>query len=311
MPRPIKPPSGFFTPTSSHAGSSPARAPVGGYVPLPLRGSEDLCNIDKDPEDEIPPLSQSVDVIDLGSSPPTLEASPSPEASHSPLLYIDFPESALLTPVSCYEPFTPPAPETTETEYLSTLASLFGRDQKTVPLEQFAIYCNTDKYPLEMRSLDKSTCRKVKKLYFNAVVSCVKERFFLRRVPVEAVSVGLPNHPTTGNINGLIYIETMEGRRKRAIYTLGQPVKEYDRFLTPFLWVAQLSLYFVEFLAETTKPVSLELFRSEFLCWIRQTNDNENVERWLKLHPSSDFRTSIAANKELLARQAERFLKGD
>lgn len=268
-------------------------------------------NLDPDPEDEFLPLSQSVEAIDLGRLPSPVEASHIPENILGTRLYIDLPESALLTPVSCYEPFTPPAPETTELQYISTLELLFGREQKIVPLEQFAFYCDTDKYPLEMRSLDKSSCRKAKGLFFDAMVSCSNDRFFLKRIPVEAVSVGLPNQPNTGNITELVYIETSAGRRKRVIYTIGQPAKEYIRFLTPFLWVGQLSLLFVKFLAETTRPVSLELFRSDFYWWMCKTRNDDNFKKWLRMHPSEDFRTSIAANRAFLVRQAERFLKSD
>lgn len=212
--------------------------------------------------------------------------------------------SFLVSPRSSYEPFVPPALEISEAEYLIKLRLHFGTRTKIAPLRDFVVYCDHPKYPMEMKALNKVESRNFGTLYFDSVASVGDAEYFLRRVPIKNVRIGTVN-PRSTSIKGNLCLHSQESAYKHTAYLLRSPASEYQRFYEPFLWVAQLSLYFVAFLKQATAyEPSLDIFRWYFADWVNNTYRDADTAAWMKQHPSCDFRTSITSNRKLLMQQA-------
>lgn len=216
----------------------------------------------------------------------------------------------LLSPRSSYEPFEPPAQEISEAEYLIKLRLHVSSKTKVARLRDFVVYCDHVKYPMEMKTLNKIHSRACGVLYFDGIAAVGDSEYFLRSVPIERVRID-PLGPDASKAADNIYLYSQESGYKSTVYHLGSPAEEYHRFYEPFVWLAQLSRYFVSFLQQTAGEISLNSFRLKFYDWIKNTYCNPDTKLWLKQHPSRDFRTSIASHRDLLVQLVTAHLGDD
>lgn len=243
---------------------------------------------------------------------PLLSAQPKP----TPTIQVEIPQSTLLTPRSCYEPFEPEFPLKRESEVIRELLPL-AREEDTsggeyleLQLDDFAVYNEAAHYGLQMRSLHQlDTKDRGGHFHFDGVLRCRDRAFFVKHVAITAMPIqnyGAPAHQHT--VRDSIWLETRLSRKNNLFYRLGKPASEYSRFFRPFLWVADLAKHFVDYLDamwELKQRVSIHHFRVHFYNWLRKTHGNaKELNKWLSMHPSTDYRTSIVANIHFLYKEA-------
>ncbi|KAM4064549.1 c-5 cytosine-specific DNA methylase domain-containing protein [Hirsutella rhossiliensis] len=259
----------------------------------------------------------SADTINQGhpetGSSPIAPSLPPPESSS---VRVEIPECALLTPRSYYEPFEPPVLTMPESQALATLASVRRRLRKPAAefveynLDEFAVYCDTQTYPCEMRPLHHlDTKLQLGVFFFDGVLSvCGQSSIFVRRVPIFAMPIDNYGDVSKHTVQGDVWLQSALNRHRNIYYRLGKPAKEYSRFYHPSLWVADLAKHFVDFLKvmeDHKRKVSIRLFSTTFCTWLKRRHKNAPAFlRWLKQHPCEDFRTAIAANLPFLHKEA-------
>ena len=106
--------------------------------------------------------------------------------------------------------------------------------------------------------------------------------------------------PTVGKE---VWIQSTQGQKAGVWYRLRNPAPEYRRFHEPFLWIADLAKYVVDYL-HIHWQVSLNHFRERFHTWVKcQYGSNAHACNWLKCG-SRDFRGVVAAQANFLYCQA-------
>lgn len=101
-----------------------------------------------------------------------------------------------------------------------------------------------------------------------------------------------------------IWIQSLQSRKDKIWYQLGQATAEYRRYHQPFLWLADFSKHFVDFLDNQYK-VGLQHFREGFFSWINKKHgQDESFKSWLALYNGTDFRQVVAAHCRFLWNQA-------
>ncbi|KND89375.1 DNA (cytosine-5)-methyltransferase PliMCI [Tolypocladium ophioglossoides CBS 100239] len=260
--------------------------------PLPLEAAASLTQDalgfpDTTFDDSAHNAQEDLDANDaLPPSTPDSDEPPLPPASSS--LTVEIPECALVTPRSCYEPFDAGAPVMSEAGALAKLAAVRKRLRKPAGdfieynLDDFAVYCDTEAYPCEMRPLHHLDTRTgFRNFFFDGILSVSGEsKIFVKRVPIAAMPIDNYGDVTKHTVHGRLWLQSELNRKRTIYYRLGQPVREYARFFKPLLWVADLAKHFVDYLAVMGAS-----------------------KRKLEQHPSEDFRTSIVANVAFLHKE--------
>jgi DNA (cytosine-5)-methyltransferase 1 len=237
------------------------------------------------------------------------------EVSLSNVVRVEIPESLLLVPRSCYEPFEPGVPVVKESEAVARLleaAKQAGQDVDDFvefELDDFAIYCTRPRYGQEMCSLHHlHTKTGFSNFLFDGRLSVGGTAFFVREVPIDALPIGDYGTLSKHTVRDKIWIRSGINSEREIYYRLNQPAKEYRRFFIPFTWVADLAKHFVEYLMVMGKnkhDVSIFHFRSTFSNWLAKSKKKEPIfTSWRDQHPSDDFRTSIVANSAFLYKEA-------
>lgn len=108
-------------------------------------------------------------------------------------------------------------------------------------------------------------------------------------------------------ISDKIWLQSPLAEKHNAWYLLRRPSKEYARFHTPFLWLADFSKHFVAYLdsKQDSRHVRLHDFKTDFYDWlIAQHGTDPSFQAWFEMFGSKDFRTVIAANYEFLWKES-------
>ncbi|KAF7544335.1 hypothetical protein G7046_g9809 [Stylonectria norvegica] len=243
-----------------------------------------------------------------------ISRSNTPEPPKSANLIVELPQSTLLTPRSCYDPFEPGVPVVGEREAVSRLlaaAKHAGQTDKFIEfqLDRFAVYQDNYKFPMEMRSLHQlDTKTGHGKLYLDGMLSVGELRLFVRRVLIAALPIDNYGTLSKHTVRDKIWLRSKLNANREIYYRLRTPVMEYRRFFKPFLWVADLAKHFVDFLkvmGENKRKVTIFHFRTTFTTWLKKVHKTAPAfTAWRIQHPSEDFRTSIVANLGFLHKEA-------
>ncbi|KHN97336.1 C-5 cytosine methyltransferase [Metarhizium album ARSEF 1941] len=240
-------------------------------------------------------------------------------------LAVMIPDLHVSSPRSCYEPFHPPAPVKSEEEALACFRLSPGHPQPQsssslghfeLQLDNFAVYVDTERYPCEMRCLHQLYAKRGQhSFFFDGVLSNNGEsKTYVKRVPVSAVPVGQYGlqYPSVGD---QVWLQSPYCAGSGLLYKLGLPAKEYRRFFEQFLWVANLSKHFTDFLyfmKQRRTRVAIHHFKSVFGEWLLSVHGGApELMDWLALHPSCDFRTSVVANIQFLYKENKRLSAGE
>ncbi|KAJ9648940.1 hypothetical protein H2199_000853 [Coniosporium tulheliwenetii] len=155
-------------------------------------------------------------------------------------------------------------------------------------------------YEYKMESLHQLNNKQgVSELLFDGILSVGQERRYVQGVPFKTLSIDGYGDHSAHTATG-IWIQSSQGRQSAIWYQLRHPAEEYTRYHKPFLWMANLSKYFVDYLAEHD-AVRLRDFRRRFYeQLVARHGSNEHFVKWLGESRSPDFRTSVAANAGFL-----------
>ncbi|KAM0420623.1 hypothetical protein ACHAPT_011539 [Fusarium lateritium] len=228
---------------------------------------------------------------------------------------VELPESLLLVPRSCYEPFEPDAPIVRERIAFNALfeaAQQAGQDIDDFvefQLDDFAIYCDRPRYPEEMCSLHNlDTKSGFGGFFFDGKLSVGDKAFFVRRIRIAALPIDNYGTLSKHTVRNKIWLQSAFNASREVYYRLNRPAKEYRRFFNPFLWVADLAKHFVDYLkvmGESQLDVTIFHFRATFNSWLAKTHGEAPVfVAWRKQFPSDDFRSAIVANLGFLHKEA-------
>ncbi|KAI5458548.1 hypothetical protein BGZ63DRAFT_362580 [Mariannaea sp. PMI_226] len=232
----------------------------------------------------------------------------------SSTLRVELPESSLLTPKSCFQPFEPGAPMVSEAEAvrrLAWLAKQAGQDDGFIEfqLDEFAIYCDKPDYPEEMRSLHQLDARQgMGDFFFDGKLSVGNTTFFVKRVTIAALPIGNYGTLKEHAVRHKIWLRSSLNGNREIYYRLRKPADEYRRFFNPFLWVADLTKHFVDFLGamgNNNRKVDILCFRTTFNTWLSKAHKRDpEFIAWRSQFPRNDFRSSVVANISFLYKEA-------
>lgn len=225
------------------------------------------------------------------------------------------PESGLLTPRSHYEPFEPPAPERKESHALDELIPIAeqlceeGDDFLDLVVDDFAVYSDKAHYQVEMRPLHQLDVGTGNGFFFmDGTLSAGDARFFVRGIPISGMPIGNYGTSEEHTVRDNIWLTSNLASHRGVYYRLRTPAREYKRFFEPFLWVADLTKHFVDYLkamAESNERATIFHFRSAFASWLQTVHGHmPEFIRWRSQHPSQDFRSTVAANLWFLHKEA-------
>ncbi|OAQ66185.1 DNA methyltransferase Dim-2 [Pochonia chlamydosporia 170] len=142
--------------------------------------------------------------------------------------------------------------------------------------------------------------------FFDGILTNGRDRVFLQRVPFEVLQLGAYGISSV-NVEDSIWLQSKYCEGSDVFYKVGVPAREYRRFHTPFLWVANLAKHFVDFLdsmKQNGTKVSIQHFRGDFKHWLLKVHkDAPKLGDWLAQYPSDDFRTSVVANVSFLYKE--------
>ncbi|BFZ63052.1 hypothetical protein YB2330_004164 [Saitoella coloradoensis] len=154
---------------------------------------------------------------------------------------------------------------------------------------------------------EHNVSRGVATLYFDGVISSKSsnKRFYVEKVPFTHCSVGKMDVAHDA-VDGAIWIQSPLLTADGAWYLLKNPSPEYERFWTPFLWLANFAKHVVDFMS-AHESVCLADFETRFARWVYHTHHSEKVGEWIAQGLKSavmDFRQHFATNVEYLWKEA-------
>ncbi|ATY66442.1 DNA methyltransferase Dim-2 [Cordyceps militaris] len=224
---------------------------------------------------------------------------------------IKIPDCLLVSPRSCYDPFEPPSPIMSERDALKgvTPRRILEDSSLELQLDDFAVYCNTDAYPDEMRPLHLHGTGT--DLYFDGVVTNGTQSAYVRRVKIHALPIGNYGPESTDLTKDKIWIQSEDSAESDIYYRLKTPAIEYKRFFEPFLWVADLAKHCVDFLEAMylkKNRVTIHHFRLDFAAWLHATyeasDSREEVLMWMLKYPRCDYGSAVNTNIAFLHKEA-------
>ncbi|KAF8461061.1 S-adenosyl-L-methionine-dependent methyltransferase, partial [Kalaharituber pfeilii] len=183
-------------------------------------------------------------------------------------------------------------------------------------LDDFTIYQTAfdKRTPMEMTCLNNLSVKAGKNiLLFDGVLSDGKSRRYIEKVPFILLSIGNYNELATHTVDGAIWIQSFIGKAMGDVwYELGRPAAIYERYHKPFLWLANFSKYFIDYLYRSddkdnpgTADVTLADFKSDFYSWIRKVHGVDlRFDKWYEEYRREDFRQVVAAHAPFLWNQA-------
>lgn len=219
----------------------------------------------------------------------------------------------LAFPRSAYEGYEPPLPVISESEALREFKASVDKqraqaDEKPeydfVVLESFSAYRHPRdaRRPGELAGLEKAEVDRGAKdgLMFDGILRLGETRRYVQGVPFKTMTVEGYGDEAVTDLCDRICIQSKEAKRSNIWYQLERPSKEYARFYERFLWLAEFTKHFVDYLLEI-ENVALDDFRFCFHGWLIARHDNDtHFQRWLKTCDLRDFRTTIAAHYNYL-----------
>jgi DNA (cytosine-5)-methyltransferase 1 len=184
------------------------------------------------------------------------------------------------------------------------------RDEIIADLVDFEVYrclASGQRYHSELIGLNLFDV-KAKDVYFDGYVVANNTRYYVERIKVEDISIGGYGSDSDPSIT--TYIQTPLAAKDHTSdiwLRLRQPAERYERFHTPFLWIAMLSKYAIDYMDDQPNgTVSLQSFKNSFHSWLSQRFGwNGRVQKWLAMFENKiDFRVAFHAYKDFLYNQA-------
>ncbi|MCJ1384472.1 DNA methyltransferase Dim-2 [Xylographa soralifera] len=228
----------------------------------------------------------------------------------------------LVFPKSTFFGWEPPLPAEAESTLLAELlmkqdikrnASFGGSCFTSLDLDEFSIYRPSPeggggRFSDELFALhDSITTISRNPCYFDGIILEGNDRHYVQKVPFRSLSVGGYDDLDTHTVEGQIWIQSLLGAEasdEGIWYRLKTPSKEYARYHTPFLWIADLAKHVLDFLGHH-KGVTLHMFKHTFYVWLKKIyGDTLLLKSWLQEYGDSDFRRAVVAHSKYLLSQS-------
>jgi len=153
-------------------------------------------------------------------------------------------------------------------------------------------------------SLDRLQRSGYDTLLVNGTLTFANQEFFVQGVPFKTLTIDGYGDEYLSNVQDAICIQSKVAARAHVWYQLGQPSTEYCRFYDPFVWLAQSTRHFVNYLLaddHNEDCITLRHFRRDFHGWLYYRYSAEpNFRQWLQQCNLRDFRSTVNANFSFL-----------
>ena len=179
---------------------------------------------------------------------------------------------------------------------------------KTVDLDAFSIYKpNEGRHPNEFAPLH-DLCPKASYQNYYLFDGFLRDgygkRYYVQKVPFRLRSIGGYCNTAQHSVGDQIWIESMAPKPSRIWYRLCRPAPEYERYHTQFVWLANFSKYFADFLSRH-EDVRIRHFRSAFHLELLALHGTDvDFKSWLHEYGDTDFRRVVAAHPVFLYNEA-------
>jgi DNA (cytosine-5)-methyltransferase 1 len=160
----------------------------------------------------------------------------------------------------------------------------------------------------ELISLHHMEVPNPKRLCFHGFLCLGNVKHYVQSIPIQDLSIeGYGDDIDSGVI---CYIRSELANRDTTYdiwYRLNKPTIEYQRYHEPFLWVARLGKYVIDYLeSSSSRSVGLEDFRKQFCSWLLDRySEDANFRKWHNaFRDQVDFRVGVNAYIDYLYLQA-------
>ena len=100
----------------------------------------------------------------------------------------------------------------------------------------------------QLVSLHEINERGIDNFLFDGLVCFGEHRRYITSVPFNILSIRRYQDLDTATVGSDMWIKSFEGSESGIWYQLGKPSTEYRRYQKPFLWIADLAKYVVDYL---------------------------------------------------------------
>ncbi|KAF2487060.1 S-adenosyl-L-methionine-dependent methyltransferase [Neohortaea acidophila] len=209
-------------------------------------------------------------------------------------------------PRSQYENWDYPLPITSEADAIDELSTLSTEplEYEYLTLDDFSIYLlDKGNHALTLTTLDRlQNSKGHDELLFNGVLTTRNQRLYAEGVRFSVVTID--GYGDSADVQGHVCIQSLMTKKTNIWYRLGRPAAEYKRFYDPFLYVAQFTKYFVEYLLQSERLVTIDDFRRNFFAWLFVGNSSQPCfQAWLAKANLRDFRTTVVAHVGFLLKE--------
>lgn len=149
---------------------------------------------------------------------------------------------------------------------------------------------------------------KGKSLCLDGSVQIGNQVYYVEGLNIDDISIDGYGSDSDPNITA--YIQTVLAKKdstSNVWLRLQEPALQYERFHSPFMWVAKLCKHTVDFM--DNKPegtVGLPSFKQDFYAWLVQRfGSNEDFRQWASaFNNATDFQVAFHAHKDFFYNQA-------
>lgn len=212
-------------------------------------------------------------------------------------------------PRSAYDGYAPLLPVTPETDALNEFKSILEQQHAQsaasfeydfVVVEEFSAYrpAHDARRPGELAGLEKVEVDRgaSEGLVFDGILRSGEVQHYVQGVPFKVITVDGYGDAAVTDLRDRICIQSNLAKGMDIWYQLQRPSKEYARFYEPFIWLAEFTKHFVDYLLAMDR-VTLQDFKFCFHGWLcaRHTTD-AHFHKWLRQCNLRDFRSTVAAH---------------
>jgi len=202
-------------------------------------------------------------------------------------------------------------PDYLQTEYQfnkSAFTTPTDYDYPIIELHDFTIYLdNTAMHANEMRPLNELQTRRGDASYlFDGTLRYGNVEHKVQAVPFKTLSLdGYGTNATT--ISDKIWIQSPHAEANNAWYVLKRPSAEYARYHIPFLWLADFTKHFVDYLdaADDLRNLKLQNFRADFHDYLQtKYGGDRSYLAWQRMYGQTNYCSVVANHYDFLWKEA-------
>ncbi|ETI24813.1 hypothetical protein G647_04183 [Cladophialophora carrionii CBS 160.54] len=141
-----------------------------------------------------------------------------------------------------------------------------------------------------------TSCRDDTDWFIDGTIKSAENRRSFIRGAIVDVSIGALEDQTQHSAAEFIWVLTTEGQKRHYWYKLRTPSKAYERYWSSYLWLADFTKYFIDFLhvnLATGVSVCLRAFESSFWTWVKEVHGSKVSDWHRQCGERKDFRQYV------------------